>query len=505
MHWTFGVARDPRAGSPRDKRPTSPRAPSSSSPRAPEADGKSPGRPARVKGAGGQASSRSGKPDRRERLPAGLPARQAAAAAVAGVLLRGRALDDSFSTALGPAEADRLEPRDRAFARLLASTVLRRSGELQTVVASFLDKPLSEKHREVGVVMLIGAAQLLFLGTPPHAAISLAVEQCRRTPGGLHLDKLVNAILRRVATDGPQRLEGLDAARVNVPGWMWSRWVKAYGEDVARKIAVASQTEAPLDISVKDDVAGWAERLGGVALPTGSIRLTHGGRVEDLPGFADGAWWVQDAAAALPARLLGDVAGQRVADLCAAPGGKTARLAASGALVTAVDLSAQRLARVSENMKRLRLDAEIVAADILTWQPERPFDAVLLDAPCTATGTIRRHPDIPHLKRDFDMAALAAVQSKMLARAVTFVRPGGVLVYCTCSLEPEEGPQQVDQLLASHPELTREPISAAELGGSPDWISASGDLRTLPFHNAGGGDDTAGMDGFYAARLRKAG
>lgn len=485
------MAREPRAGQPRDKRPA-------------------PGGPAAGHRSAASGSSRSGdKPksaqiERRERLPAGLPARQAAAAAVAGVLLRGRALDDSFSTALGPSDVDRLEPRDRAFARLLASTVLRRSGELQTVVASFLEKPLAEKHREVGVVMLIGAAQLLFLATPPHAAISLAVEQCRRTPGGLHLDKLVNAVLRRVANDGPQRLAALDTARVNVPDWMWRRWAKAYGEDTARRIAVASQTEAALDISVKDDVAGWAQRLGGTALPTGSIRLAAGGRVEDLPGFADGAWWVQDAAAALPARLLGHVAGQRVADLCAAPGGKTARLASAGAHVTAVDLSSLRLARVTENLKRLRLDAEIVAADILTWQPDRPFDAVLLDAPCTATGTIRRHPDIPHLKREFDVAALAEVQSKLLERAVSFVRPGGTLVYCTCSLEPEEGADQVERLLDAHPEIARQPISADEFGGAAEWITAAGDLRTLPFHQAGTGEYAVGMDGFYAARLRKA-
>lgn len=486
------MARDARAGGPRDKRPGSPNAST-------DRGG------AQARQSAGAGSGRSTQANRRERLPAGLPARQAAAAAVAGVLLRGHALDDSLSTALGPENADRLEPRDRAFARLLAATVLRRSGELQTVVASFLDKPLSEKHREVGVVMLIGAAQLLFLGTPPHAAISLAVEQCRRTPGGLHLDKLVNAILRRVAADGAQRLGKLDTARVNVPDWMWTRWSNTYGEVAARKIATASQAEAALDISVKADAAAWAERLGGLALPSGSIRLAGGGRVEELPGFAEGAWWVQDVAAALPARLLGDVAGRRVADLCAAPGGKTARLAASGAIVTAVDVSAQRLARVTENVKRLQLEVEIVAADILTWQPERPFDAVLLDAPCTATGTIRRHPDIPHLKRDFDVAALATLQTKLLERAATFVRPGGVLVYCTCSLEPEEGAQQVERLLAAHPELARERITAEELSGSPDWISAAGDLRTLPFHNAGVGDETAGMDGFYAARLRKSG
>lgn len=436
-------------------------------------------------------------------MPAGLPARQVAAAAVAAVLLHGRTLDDAPAVSAAHYATGQLEPRDRAFARLLAATVLRQAGALRMVVASFLEKPLGDKHREVGVLLLVGAAQLLFLSTPPHAAISLAVEQCRRTPGGVHLDKLVNAVLRRVAIEGPARLAGLDAARSNVPAWMWSRWASAYGEETARQIAEASLGEAALDLSVKADPASWAERLGGELLPTGSVRLAGGGRVEDLAGFTEGQWWVQDAAAAIPARLLGKIAGCRVADLCAAPGGKTAELAAAGALVTAVDLSTPRLERVAENLKRLALEAELVAADILEWEPGRQFDAVLLDAPCTATGTIRRHPDILHLKRESDIAALAELQSRLLTRALGLVRPGGTLVYCTCSLEPEEGIDQIGRLLGTHADLVREPIAPAEVGGEAHLLSAAGDLRTFPFQRLGSGLSAAGMDGFYAARLRK--
>lgn len=433
----------------------------------------------------------------------GLAARQAAVAAAAGVLLHGHALDDCLAKAFAKPGTLALAPRDRAFAQLLASTVIRQAGVLQAVVASFLEKPLSEKHAEVGIVLLSGAAQLLFLATPPHAAISLAVDHSRLVPGGARLDKLVNAVLRKVARDGAAHLAGLDAVKVNVPHWMWKRWHDAYGEATARKIAEASLAEAALDVSVKADAAGWAEKLGGTVLPTGSVRLAAGGRIEDLPGFQDGAWWVQDMAAALPARLLGNVTGLKVADLCAAPGGKTAGLAAAGARVTAVDISESRLLRVAENLKRLKLEAELVATDICARAPPEPFDAVLLDAPCTATGTIRRHPDIVRLKRESDVAALAAIQSKMLDRASAMVKPGGLLVFCTCSLEPEEGVNQIEQLLGRDPTLSRVPISASELNGDPVWITADGDLRTLPFHAVGADVPITGLDGFFAARLRK--
>jgi 16S rRNA (cytosine967-C5)-methyltransferase len=436
------------------------------------------------------------------KLPSGLLAREMAARTVAAVLTRGRALDDALVEAAGAEGGDRLEPRDRAFVRLLSSTVLRRTGELDAVMATYLDKPLAEKQRAVRIVLLLGAAQLLILATPPHAAISLAVELCRRTPGAGRFDKLVNAVLRRVSATGAERLRGLAGARLDIPRWLWDRWVAAYGEDVAERIAAASICEAPLDISVKADAAAWAERLGGTLLPTGSVRLEAGGRVDELAGFAEGAWWVQDAAAALPAKLLGPVAGLSVADLCAAPGGKTAELAAAGARVTAVDVSQPRLARVRENLARLRLEAETLAVDIVGWQTDRRFDAVLLDAPCTATGTIRRHPDILHLKRSSDIAALSALQARLLERAVALVRPGGTIVYCTCSLEPEEGVRQIDSILAQGG-VERCPIRSDEVGGQSHLLTEAGDLRTLPFHHLGIGARSSGLDGFYAARLTK--
>jgi 16S rRNA (cytosine967-C5)-methyltransferase len=263
--------------------------------------------------------------------------------------------------------------------------------------------------------------------------------------------------------------------------------------------------EAALDITVKDEPAAWAERLGGIVLPTGSVRLKAGGRIEDLAGYSEGAWWVQDAAAALPARLLGTVAGLSVADLCAAPGGKTVELAATGARVTAVELSGERLVRLRANLERMHLDAELVEADATTWRPRQTFDAVLLDAPCTATGTIRRHPDILRLKRPEDIAALSDLQTRLLDNAVQLLRPGGTLVYCACSLEPEEGSDQIARLLAREPRLARAPIKPGEWGIAPDWITPDGDLRTLPFHLPDARAELGGLDGFYAARLVRAG
>jgi len=292
--------------------------------------------------------------------------------------------------------------------------------------------------------------------------------------------------------------------RLDIPVWLLDRWIKTYGEADARRIAEASLAEAALDLAVKDDGEAWAARLGGVLLPTGSVRLKAGGRIEDLEGYAEGAWWVQDAAAALPARLLGDVRDRTVADLCAAPGGKTAELAAAGARVTAVELSGARLTRLRSNLERLHLEAELVEADATTWRPEHAFDAVLLDAPCTATGTIRRHPDILRLKRPEDVAALAALQARLLDNAVGLLKPGGTLVYCTCSLEPEEGAEQISRLLAREPRLARSPIHAGECGIAPEWITPEGDLRTLPFHRPGTDTDPGGLDGFYAARIVRA-
>jgi 16S rRNA (cytosine967-C5)-methyltransferase len=247
----------------------------------------------------------------------------------------------------------------------------------------------------------------------------------------------------------------------------------------------------------------WCDRLGATLLPTGSLRLPLDGLIESLPGFAEGAWWVQDAAAALPARLLGDVAAKRVIDLCAAPGGKTAQLVQAGAEVTAVDRSPARNKRLHENLARLDLAAQIVVADAAEWTHDA-FDAVLLDAPCTATGTIRRHPDIAWLKQEQDITTLTALQDRLLRRATSLLKPGGTLVYCTCSLEPEEGELAIARLLAGESALRRAPIMGSEVAGRAELITPAGDLRTLPCHLPHADPRMAGMDGFFAARLIKA-
>lgn len=434
------------------------------------------------------------------RPPSGVAARDVAVRLLAAVLLDGRSFDEALAK---ESLKSSMEPRDRALARLIAGTVLRRLGELEAVLTNFLQRPLPDRQGLLWPILLSGAAQLLFLQTPPHAAVSIAVEQTRRDRKARRFDRLVNALLRRVAREGTEVLQECDALRLNVPEWLLARWIETYGEDQARRIGEASLTEASLDISVKADPEKWAERLGGSLLPMGSVRLKAGGRIEDLSGYADGAWWVQDAAAALPVKLLGSVAGKAVADLCAAPGGKTVQLAASGAQVTAVDLSAARLARVRANLERLRLNADLVEADATTWAPGRTFDAVLLDAPCTATGTIRRHPDILRLKRPEDLATLGRLQTSLLKNALNLVAPGGTLVYCTCSLEPEEGALQIAQLLARAENFVRVPIAGGESGIASSWITPEGDLRTLPCHLPHQDPQLSGVDGFYAVRLMR--
>ena len=452
---------------------------------------------------GAGSKTKGGHPKRKTTAPpaqAGLAAREAAVRLIAAVMHKQRSLDEALAKVFS---SDALAPRDRALARLIAGTVLRHAGELKSVLTGYIEKPPPEPSGKLWPILLAGAAQLLFLETPPHAAVGLAVEQSRLDPRARRYDRLVNAVLRRVSREGASALQGRDAARLNIPAWLFERWSKTYGEADARRIALASLCEAPLDLSVQRDPELWAERLGGIVLRTGSVRLAAGGRIEDLAGYTEGAWWVQDAAAALPARLLGDVGGRTVADLCAAPGGKTAELAAAGANVTAVELAGERLARLRGNLDRLHLKADLVEADAATWAPGRTFDAVLLDAPCTSTGTIRRHPDILHLKRPDDVAALAALQARLLDNAARLVKPGGVLVYCSCSLEPEEGAEQIARLLAREPQFSRLPLAPGECGIPPDWITADGDLRTLPFHLPHTQKELSGLDGFYAARLSR--
>ena len=419
------------------------------------------------------------------------------------VLERGVPLDALLDETHGTAHFRALGSRDRALARAILTTALRRRGQIKAVLSERLDKPLPPGSEALAAILHIGAAQILFLDVPDHAAVDLAVTQAAGDHRSRNAKGLVNSVLRRLARERAGIVGRPGPGSVNAPAWLFERWSAAYGEEGAEAIAEAHLRPPGLDFSVRADAEVWAERLGGTVLPTGTVRVAEMRRVSALPGYDEGAWWVQDAAAALPAKLLGDVAGTEVADLCAAPGGKTAELAAAGARVTAVDLSERRLKRVAANLARLRLQAEPIVADVLLWEPGRRFGGVLLDAPCSATGTIRRHPDVQWLKRPEDIAALAGLQARLLDRAAQLVEPGGLLVFCTCSLEPEEGEAQVSPFLARNAEFRLEPVDAIELAGLAHLIGPAGTVRTLPSHGFGPGDGAAGMDGFFAARFRR--
>lgn len=449
------------------------------------------------------APDRSGRrPPRPPRPPCepGLAARRAALAALDAVLIDGHPLD----TALDGAPVGALDERDRGLVRALVGTTLRRLGSIDKALKSRLDRPLPAKAARVRTILRLMTAQILFMDVPDHAAVSLGVALARADARLGPWVGLVNAVGRGVAANAEMLRALGDDPTLDLPLWLMRRWNGIYGVEAVRRSAALIRQEPPLDLTPRGDAAALAERLGGRLLPTGSVRLAASGLVERLPGYATGDWWVQDAAAALPARLLGDVAGKRVADLCAAPGGKTAQLALAGARVTAVDQSAPRLKRLSANLARLRLAAEVVATDLTRWQPAEPFDAILLDAPCSATGTLRRHPDAGRLKRESDVTALSGLQARLLERAAGWLAPGGRLVYATCSLEPEEGELQIAAFLGAHPEFRRVPVAADEIGGLSEAITRDGDLRTLPCHlHLAGEPAQSGMDGFFAARLER--
>ncbi|GHD55056.1 MFS transporter [Thalassobaculum fulvum] len=409
-----------------------------------------------------------------------------------GVLAKRTPLDEALAAHDGLAK---LPDRDRGFARLLVATTLRRLGHVDRLIDKCLDKPLPTKAAVVRDILRLAATELLVLGVAPHAAVDSAVTLVR-SRGFEPFVKLTNAVLRRLDREGRGEIISMPALAA-LPDWLADGWRAAYGEATAEAMAAAGFVEPPLDISVKADPEGWAGKLGATVLPTGTLRRGFDGRVEALAGFSEGAWWVQDMAAALPARLFGPVAGRRIVDLCAAPGGKTAQLVAAGAQVLAVDRSKPRLQRLERNLGRLGLSAATRVADAAEMSLENPAEAILLDAPCSATGTIRRHPDVPWLKHPEDPAKLAVLQDRLIANAVRLLAPGGTLMFCTCSLEPVEGPERVAAALASIPGLRREPIRPEEVGGLAELISADGDLRSRPDQLA----NLGGIDGFYACRL----
>lgn len=422
----------------------------------------------------------------------GFAARAAAQAVLSDVLRKHRPLDTSLE------HLGHLEPRDAGFARAIASETLRRFGQIEAVIRAFVPKtPPPHKSGPTLEILYAGICELLFLDVVPHAAVDAANRLAQADGKAVHFKSLINAVLRRVSREGKQILASQDAARLNTPDWLWERWCDTYGEKTARAIAAAHAVPAPIDLMLKNKA--FAEQLGGSELAGNVVRLMQRARIEDLPGFAAGEWWVQDLAATLPARLLGDVSGRCVIDLCAAPGGKTMQLAALGASVTAVERDANRLERLAENLARTRLRATLVHSDAFAFKPDTLAPFVLLDAPCTATGTIRRHPDLPWIKNASDVTYCARAALELLVAAADMVAEGGLLVFAVCSLEREEGVEQVESFLRERIDFVREPVSPACVFGHSEWLSPEGDLRTLPCHLA----DQGGMDGFFAVRLRR--
>lgn len=425
----------------------------------------------------------------------GVASRKIAVELLLQVLQQDKTVEEAIGAAAGYGA---LNPQDRSFCHHLVMTVLRHRGALDALLKNYMQKPLKRSRMDVQCCLYAGACQLLLMEVPAHAAVDTSVELVKRHAPGLA--GLANAVLKRVNREGAAWWQKQSLGQLNTPDWLWQSWVKAYGRDQAMQIAAAHQKEPGLDINLKNpqEADRWQQALGLQSLPMGGWRVTGSHRhIAEWEGFAEGAWWVQELAASLPVRLMGDVRGMRVLDCCAAPGGKTAQLAAAGAEVLAVDQSAARMERLQENMQRLGLVVETQVADLLKWQPSQPFDAILLDAPCSATGTIRRHPELPWLRQPQDIARLTDIQARLLDRALGWLRPEGMLIYAVCSLQPEEGERHVDRLLAEK-KAALAPVTERELDGQAQWLRDRGDIRTLPCHLAGQG----GMDGFYIARLR---
>lgn len=394
-----------------------------------------------------------------------------------------------------------LNLRDRSFVKMLVTTVIRRLGQIDDLVRKSLsrpDQPLNPPVLEY--IMRMGVAQLIFMNVPDHAAVNTSV-QLVEAEGHTRMKGFINAILRKIANEGRDWTTRQDIARLNTPDWLLKIWINDFGIKGAVDIATANMMEPPLDITLKrpELAAQWAESLQANILPTGSLRVISPKMVQEMPGFDEGMWWVQDASAALPAKLFGNIKDQTVLDLCAAPGGKTSQLAAQGANVVAVDRSAKRVTRLAENMKRLQLGEKVRTeiADASVWMPRDKVDYVLLDAPCSATGTIRRNPDVPWLKNINDVNTLAELQTRLLDNALNMLNPGGILIYCTCSLQKDEGEHQIERILSTG-RVSRLPIQPNELGGYTDILNAQGEVRIFPSHLG----QLGGMDGFFISRLR---
>ena len=418
----------------------------------------------------------------------GLPARRTAHYLLMQIIGEGRLL----SELVGAGALARLDVEDRARAQRLANDTLRGLDRADRMLKPYLKKAPA---LHVMNALRLGTVELCS-GEAAHGVVNAYVEIVARDKRTQSMKGLVNAVLRKIAGEGPDAWQARPVPMT--PGWLRQPLVAAWGRDVVASIEAAHFAGAPLDLTAKTDPQAVAAATGGTLLPTGSIRLRDPGQVSALPGFEEGNWWVQDAAAAMPVRMLGDVTGLRVLDLCAAPGGKTLQLAAGGAEVTAVDISQTRMARVGENLSRTGLKADCIVSDAFAFDQDG-YDVVLLDAPCSATGTIRRHPDLPYAKDGAEFAALIDQQAALIDHALTLLSPGGRLVFCTCSLLPDEGEVQIEDALERHSGLTVVPPAPDIAGIEPDWITPEGGLRLRPDY----WPDLGGMDGFYICALRK--
>ncbi|MBN8521999.1 MAG: RsmD family RNA methyltransferase [Alphaproteobacteria bacterium] len=439
-------------------------------------------------------------PDNRPANPEGLGARQAALDVLRDILVHKKMLDVALDSST---KLNQLPTRDRAFARMLITTILRHKGQLDAVIEQVQSKKGERPSPETLVIILyIGIAQIIFMDVADHAAVDISV-RLAESEGLIRQKGFVNAVLRRITREGKSWVEAQDPITLNIPGWLWQAWVKDYGEREARDIALASLTEAPLDITLKNskETALWLGALESSCLPSGSLRRTSGGSITDLPGYREGAWWVQDASSALPVKLLGDIAGLHVIDLCAAPGGKTLQLASAGAQVTALDVSTSRMKKLMHNLERMKLTDHVhtVIADALSWQPKTQADVVLLDAPCTATGTLRRHPDLLLFKTEKDLLQLSQLQGDLLDNAAPMVKPGGILVYCTCSLQRREGEDQITSFLTRHPDFIKVTPDISRIGHMETVLTDAHDIRVKPYHLA----TLGGMDGFFISLLKR--
>ncbi len=434
----------------------------------------------------------------------GLAARQVATRLLGAVIEKHTSLDGLTDNSNGHPQYMALDDRDRSLVRAILGAALRNRGTIEAAIGQLIDRPLPENAVALRHLLHVAAAQILYLDLPDRAAVDLAVTAANNDPRNRRFAAMVNAVLRRLSREKETFKGEIHPHASNVPTWFENSLIAAYGKDKTKAILDIQSKEPPIDLTVKGDPQEWAERLGGIALPTGSVRLaTVEGALTALPGFAEGQWWVQDTAASLPARLFGDIRGKRVADLCAAPGGKTAQLALAGANVTALDLSANRLKRLRSNLDRLQLSAETVEANLSAYQPTELFDAILLDAPCSSTGTVRRHPDVPWTKTPADISKLAQLQAKLLDHAVTIVRPGGIVVFSNCSLDPLEGEEVANDLLAKNAGIELVPVTKDEVGGLAELITKEGFVRSTPADLAHENPALSGMDGFFAARFQR--